>query len=255
MINARSAQHTPYLVRVPETTPMLEPQQYPELVAKALVLDEEPFVTMIDDDNPWVEGLALTAAVGLIAGAAQTVGGWLTAASLPDPLALQNTLLAAARQLATVTNLAPEVADALAGSVWSALAAGSGYSGGWGSIAPLVATPFALLVWWLFFGVVTFGAARAAGGNGSLNSTLGASALMVAPQILLLFSIIPFAAVSSILLSVWGMLIGYRAVQTTHDLTWGRAAIVTLLPYIAALLLVPVLATAFVLGLTAGGYR
>lgn len=234
---------------------MLEPQQYPEMVAKALVLDEEPFVNMIDDDNPWVEGLALTAAIGLLAGAAQTVGGWLTTASLPDPMALQNTLESALRQLAAATNLTPQVADALAGNAWNIASTVTGYSGGWASVAPLVATPFLLIVWWLFFGFVTFGAARAAGGGGSLNSTLGASALMVSPQILLLFSAIPFATVSSILLSVWGLLIGYRAVQTTHDLTWGRAAIVTLIPYIAALLFVPVLATVFILGLTAGGYR
>jgi hypothetical protein len=234
---------------------MLEPQQYPEMVAKALVLDEEPFVNMIDDDNPWIEGLALTAAVGLLAGAAQTVGGWLTTASLPDPMALQNTLESALRQLATATNLAPEVADALAGSAWNVVSTVTGYSGGWTSVTPLVATPFLLLVWWLFFGFITYGAAHAAGGGGSLNSTLGASALMVAPQILLLFSIIPFAGVSSLLLSVWGLLIGYRAVQTTHNLTWGRAAIVTLIPYAVALLLVPVMATVFVLGLTAGGFR
>lgn len=234
---------------------MLEPQLYPELVAKALVLDEEPFVTMIDDDNPWVEGLALTTVVGLIAGAAQTLGGWLTAASLPDPVALQNTLEAGLRQLAAATNLAPDVASALAGPTWNALTTTAGYSGGWAVISPLVGTPVLLLLWWLFFGVVAFGAARAAGGEGSLNSTLGASALMVAPQILLLLSVIPFAAASGLLLSVWGMLIGYRAVQTTHNLTWGRAAVVTLIPYLAGLLLIPVLATAFVLGLTAGGYR
>jgi hypothetical protein len=234
---------------------MLEPQQYPDMVAKALVLDEEPFVNMIDDDNPWVEGLALTAVIGLAAGAAQTVGGWLTAATLPDPQALQNTLEAALRQLAAVTNLAPAVADALVGPAWSAVAAITGYSGGWASLIPLLATPFTLILWWLFFGFVTFGAARAAGGSGSLNSTLGAAALMAAPQILLLLSVVPFAAPGGALLSVWGMLIGYRAVQTTHDLTWGRAALVTLVPYLVALVLLPVLALAFLLGLTAGGYQ
>lgn len=233
---------------------MLEPQQYPDMVAKALVLDEEPFINMIDDDNPWVEGLALTAAIGLLAGAAQTIGGWLTAAAMPDPVALGNTLEAAMRQLATVTNLAPEVADALAGPAWNAVSSFTGYGGGWGTLIPLLATPFTLILWWLFFGFVTFGAARAAGGNGTLNSTLGASALMVAPQILLLLSIVPFAAVSGALLSVWGLLIGYRAVQTAHDLPWGRAALVTLIPYLVALLLAPVLALAFLLGLTAGGY-
>ena len=191
---------------------MLEPQLYPELVAKALVLDEAPFIEMVDDDNPWVEGLALTTAVGLLAGIAQTVGGWLTAASLPDPVALQNTLAAGLHQLAAATNLAPEVADAVTGPLWNGLSTVTGLSGGWAGLSPLIATPATLLLWWLFFGFVAFSAARAAGGHGSLNSTLGASALMVAPQILLIFSVVPFAAAGSALLSVWGMLIGYRAV-------------------------------------------
>lgn len=234
---------------------MLEPQLYPELVAKALVLDEEPFIEMADDDNPWVEGLALTTAIGLIAGLAQTMGGWLTAASLPDPVALQNTVEAGLRQLAAVTNLPPETADAVIGPLWSGLSTATSLGGGWGTIAPLITTPATLLLWWLLFAFVAFGAARAAGGQGSLNSTLGASALMVAPQILLFLSVVPFAAASGLLLSVWGLLIGYRAVQTAHGLTWGRAAVATLAPYVAALLLLPILATAFVLGLTAGGYR
>jgi hypothetical protein len=234
---------------------MLEPQQYPELVAKALVLDDEPFVHMIEDDNPWVEGLALTAVVGLLAGTAQVMGGWLTANSLPDPVAMENALVAAGRQLATTTNLPAAAVDALVLPAWNLLATASGYAGGWTLITPLIATPFLLLVWWLFFGAVTFGGARAAGGNGNLNDTLGATALMVAPQVLLVFSVIPFVTVSSLLLSAWGMLIGYRAVQTTHQLNWARAAIVTIVPYIMAFLLVPLLAAAFVLGLTAGGYR
>jgi hypothetical protein len=234
---------------------MLEPQLYPELVAKALVLEDEPFVHMMEDDNPWVEGLALTTAVGLLAGAAQVVGGWLTANTLPDPQAVQNTLLAGGRQLATVSNLPPEVVDALVGPAWNLFSAVSGYAGGWTHITPLIATPLLFIVWWIFFAFITYGGARAAGGHGSLNDTVGATALMVAPQVLLAFSVIPFVTVSSLLLSAWGLLIGYRAVQTTHQLSWARAALVTIVPYVLALLIVPLLAAAFALGFTAGGYR
>ena len=64
---------------------MLEPQFYPELVARALVLDEEPFAAMVDDDNPWVEGLALTAVVGVTVGIAQALGAWLTRGQFARP--------------------------------------------------------------------------------------------------------------------------------------------------------------------------
>ena len=234
---------------------MLEPQLYPELVAKALVLEDEPFVHMIEDDNPWVEGLALTAAVGLLAGAAQVIGGWLTANILPEPVAIENALLAAGRQLAATTNLAPQVVDALVAPAWNILATTSGYTGGWTLVTPLIMTPFLLLTWWIFFGAVTYGGARAAGGTGNLNDTMGATALIVAPQILLVLSVIPFVAVSSLLVGAWSMLIGYRAVQTTHQLSWARAALVTIVPYVLALLLLPLLAAAFAVGFTAGGYR
>ena len=80
-------------------------------------------------------------------------------------------------------------------------------------------------------------------------------ALIVAPQILLVLSVVPFVAVSGLLLGAWSMLIGYRAVQTTHQLSWARAALVTIVPYVLALLLLPLLAAAFAVGFTAGGYR
>lgn len=38
---------------------MLQPKTYPELVGKALALEAEPFLTLAEDDNPWVEGLFL----------------------------------------------------------------------------------------------------------------------------------------------------------------------------------------------------
>jgi hypothetical protein len=112
-----------------------------------------------------------------------------------------------------------------------------------------------MLAGWLFFGVVAFGAARALGGHGSLNSTLGAAALMVAPQIFQFLRIVPFVSVSSLLLAVWALLIGYRAIQVTHHLTWRRAMVAAVIPYAVVLILVPLLATIFVLGFTAGGYR
>lgn len=234
---------------------MLEPQLYPDLVAKALVLDDEPFAVMHDDDNPWIEGLALIMIVGITAGIAQTIGGWLTVNSLPDPSLVQSALVDGARQLAAILPLPPAAVQALEGGLWNLATNATGYAGGWSSLMPLATTPTALILWWLFFGFVAFGVARALGGHGSLNQTLGATALMVAPQVLLWLSIVPFVAVSGALLTVWGVLIGYRAVQTTHRLSWQRAAVAALAPCAAALVLLPMLATAFALGLTAGGYR
>ena len=88
----------------------------------------------------------------------------------------------------------------------------------------LVLAPLGLVLEWLLFGLVAHGIARALGGQGRFAQTLGAVALMVAPQMFVLLKVIPFVSVSSLLLWVWGLLIVYRAVEVTHDLSWGKAA-------------------------------
>ena len=97
---------------------MLQPRSYPELLGKALFLEAEPFVTMIDDDNPWVEGLFLIVTVGVLVGAAQFIGGVLLTFSLPPVAALEATINAALRQL----GLGAPLLGGLSDSLWSSLA-------------------------------------------------------------------------------------------------------------------------------------
>ena len=91
------------------------------------------------------------------------------------------------------------------------------------------------------------------GGKGGLNATLGATALMAAPQVLLLLTIVPFVTVSGALLAVWGALIAYRGIQVAHDLPWQRAAWATVIAYAVILGLIVLLGSVFGLGLAAGG--
>src|SRR5215211_5955884 len=78
---------------------MLQPKSYPELVGKALVLEAEPFLTLAEDDNPWVEGLFLVTCVGVLLGAAHLIGGLLWTASLPPADAVREALLPSVQQL------------------------------------------------------------------------------------------------------------------------------------------------------------
>jgi hypothetical protein len=41
-------------------------------------------------------------------------------------------------------------------------------------------------------------------------------------------TLVPFVSVSGLLLGVWALLIAYRAVEVTHDLSWQRSALATL---------------------------
>ncbi len=227
---------------------MIQPQSYPALVSKALVLDAEPFIALTDDDDPWVEGLFLTLGVGFLVGMAQLVGQLLTTAVLPPNDALLAALLQGWRQWSTSVPAAinPAVMETALREGWAVVNFWLGYSGGWLRLLTLVTTPTLLLVQWLLAGVIIYGAARFLGGNGTLNQTLGVSALIVAPQILRFAEILPFAAVSQLLLSVWALLILYRGVEVAHDLPWQKAFVAAVTPLL--LLILFVLLVAILLG-------
>ena len=234
---------------------MLSPQSYPELVARALVFDEEAFEVMVGDDNPVLEGATMTAAVGILAGGALALGSVLTAATLPAPTLILTTLLQGWQQLATTVAIPPEVVTRAITLMWEFSTVASGYAGGLSHLLPLVVAPAVMLAWWLFFGFVAFGAARSVGGAGTLAGTMGATALIAAPGALLLFSMVPFAGVSFVLIGVWSLLIGYRAVAVAHNLPWQKAIVAVLIPYAAALVILLLLALTFGAGLSAGGFQ
>ena len=234
---------------------MLQPRSYPEFVAKALVLDDEPFQAMVDDDNPWMEGIVLVTAVSVLAGIGLAIGGFLTAATLPDPAVALNALLQGWRQFAAVTSLPPAQVEAVIADIWTVAATVSGYAGSWSHFLPIISVPIMALLWWLFFSIVAFGVARSMGGRGSLNATLGASALIVAPMIFHVAAIVPFASASSLMVGLWGLLIGYRAIHISHEISWRNAAWATIIVYLAALFALLLVALAFSVGYTAGGFR
>ncbi len=234
---------------------MLQPRAYPEFVAKALVLDNDPFEAMVDDDNPWMEGFVLVTTVSLLAGVALAIGGWLTAATLPDPAVALATLLQGWRQVAATLGLPTASAEPILVDAWALTTYATGYAGGWSHFLPILSVPGMALVWWLFFSVASFGVARAFGGSGTLRATFGAAALTVAPLSFLLLSIVPFAGVGNLMLLSWGGLIGYRAIHVAQELDWRRAALSTLIVYALALLAGVLIALAFGAGYATGGFQ
>ncbi|MBW7884019.1 MAG: YIP1 family protein [Caldilineaceae bacterium] len=234
---------------------MLQPQSYPEFVAKALVLDSEPFEAMVDDDNPWIEGLVFVVALSFLAGIARALGGLLTAATLPAPEATLSAAIQGWQQLASLVALPVAQGEAVLRSAWELAALSSGYTGGWSHLLPIITLPLLMLLWWVFFSLVAHGVARAMGGSGTLNATMGASALIAAPMVFLVLTIVPFASPSGAMLLIWGVLIAYRAVHIAHDLSWQNAAKTTLIVYAVALLAGTLLALMFTFGYSMGGYR
>ena len=203
---------------------MLQPQNYPRFIGQALFLEPDPFVEMVDDDNPWIEGLFLCAFIGVLVAVAKLVGGLLLTASLPPSEALLNMVLWGLRQSAANGETLYEIELALR-NVWPFFLAYSDYDSGWFRFLALATTPLSLIGQWLCFGLIAHLIARACGGQGSLGQTLGAMALSTAPRLLYLFTVLPFVSVSSILIHVWGVLIAYRGLEVAHELSPGPAAL------------------------------
>ncbi len=217
---------------------MLRPRIYPELVGRAMMLDPDPFIVMVDDDEPWAEGFFFVVVVGVLVGVARLIGGLLTTATLPPTDALLETLLQGWRQLGfTFISVASPEMEATLRQAWSGFLWYAGLGGGWARLLTLVTSPLGVLLPWLVYGLVGHLAARVLGGIGSLSQTMGATALVAAPHTLLFATALPWVRVPGILLSVWGLLIAYRALQVAHALPWRRAVFAALLPVLVLILL------------------
>lgn len=214
---------------------MLQPKNYPRFIGQALLLEPDPFVEMVDDDNPWIEGLFLCACIGVLGAVAKLVGGLLLTASLPPSEAILSILFHTLRQSALNGETVLEIERAVR-NVWPFFLVTSGYDSGWFRLVTLATAPLCLIAQWFFFGFVGHLLARAVGGRGALGQTLGAMALSNAPRLLALFSIIPFVSVASLLIHVWGVLIAYRGLEVAHELSPGPAALVAIGTWLLLLL-------------------
>jgi hypothetical protein len=234
---------------------MLQPKTYPELVGKALVLEAEPFITLAEDDNPWVEGLFLVTCVGVLLGGAHLIGGLLWTASLPPADAVREALLPGIQQLFAQMGMGRDplqVANTFR-QFWGWGAGFVGYQGGFARFFFALLEPIWLVLQWLLLALITHGAARLLGGKGTLVQTLGTTALASAPYVLGILTIIPFVSVSGLLLGFWAILILYRAVEITHDLTWQRAAIAVMATPLLLVLLSFLIAALFTTLFAIGG--
>jgi hypothetical protein len=229
------------------------------LVFRALILDSEAFDELRDDDDPFVEGLFLLVLIGLIAAALALVGQVLAWGSVPRLDAIRDVVLSNLQQQPwwSVIGSDPET---LAGfqQTWDL---------GWRLFPPLLGAPdparaaLNLLVWpvwlvlsWLVYALLAHGFALWLGGRGSLRSALGTTALSFTPFLLNGLGLVPFVVLGGAL-NTWQLILRYKAIRSAHELSWGRSAAATLLPYLVYLLVSLVLGAIFavLIALIVGG--
>ena len=224
---------------------MLQPQSYPKLLGQALTLEPAPFVEIVDDDNPWIEGLFFVFVLGVLIGVARLVGGLLVSASLPPADAVLEALVASLKQALPSFGAGQTGGEPFVRQSWSLIIPFFNYGSGWLRLLMLIVTPLLLIGQWLLYATTSHAAARMLGGKGRLGQTLGTLALSTAPSILLMATIVPFVAVSPLLVHCWGLLIAYRGLEVVHNLPPGKAAIAALIPFVLGALL-------FLLAVTVG---
>ncbi len=208
------------------------------LLWDALFLQRDAYARMRDDNNPFVEGLFVLVVLGVALGLLGVVGATLEWASSPSLSAVQDTVLANLQQMPWWQFMQQDPqAEATWFQIWNGIwdvvraTAPSPAS----SLLGIVTIPLGLIFGWLVYGLVAYLFARLLGGLGTLNQTLGATALAAAPQLLNALTVLPFVAIFS--LGTWTLLCNYMALRTVHGLSWQRSVAAALLPLLAFALL------------------
>lgn len=232
------------------------------MVWNALFLQHDAYEEMRQDNNPFVEGLFILVVLGVVLGLVGVVGATLQWASSPNLNELQAVILSNLQHMQwweLAQQSSPEFVPMFQqfwDGIWQVIAGVAPTPAG--SLAGIITRPLGLIVNWLVFGLLAYVIARLLGGKGTLNQTLGTTALAAAPQLLNLFGALPFVAVAGI--GTWTMLCRYMAIRTTHDLTWPRAVWATILPPLILGLIIALLSfvatfvfSAMIAALIAGG--
>jgi hypothetical protein len=152
------------------------------LVLRALFLDGEAYDRMRDDDNPFVEGIFLIVLIGLGTALLSLIGQAVAWASIPSLDAIKNLILQDYQRMAWWSSMVsnPQALDTF-NRFWDL---------GWRILPPLFGAPnltgaaFNILAWpllgvlgWLVYGLLAYLFARMFHGTGTLNQTLGTTAL------------------------------------------------------------------------------
>ena len=98
---------------------------------------------------------------------------------------------------------------------------------------------------WLGYGVIVLLFAKLAGGRGILNLFFGLTALVAVPNLLQIFSFLPFLGPVLIFVAfLWGGAVYIRAGQISQEFSGGKAVVISLLPLLIVLLITACTASA-----------
>ena len=104
--------------------------------------------------------------------------------------------------------------------------------GGW------ISTTLGYIGPWLWYGALFLLFAKLAGGRGILNHFFGLTALLAVPNLLQIFSFVPYLGPIVMLVAIiWGIAVYIRAVQISQEFSGGKAVLITALPLLIVFLI------------------
>jgi hypothetical protein len=232
-----------------------------QTVLGAFLLQEDTYVGMRDDAQHMKRALVLVVAVGLlvgVTGACGRLGEWAVS---PPMDKVQSVVLSHLMQMPWFTDMSrsPEALEIFKQQ----------YDLGWNlakalvpspsALVGIITTPLSLLIVWFAYGLLAHLSARILGGKGSAGQTLACTALAVAPQLLNVVMVLPFAQAAGV--STWTLVCNFSAIRSAHGLNGWRALVATLLPLVLATIVGALLACAGgaligpIIGRMVGGVR
>jgi hypothetical protein len=204
---------------------------------RGLFLQPSAYAEMRDDNNPFIEGIFLIAAVGMGVAIFGLVGTLLDWASSPGMAAIKDAVYGNLIQMPWYQILQEQAGQPFADQFRQQ------YEMGWrifpvifGAPDPgraalgILLTPLGLILGWLAYGAVAHVIARLLGGEGTFSETLGVTALAVAPQLLNLALIFPGLTVGAVI-GTWTLICRFTGLRIAHhNLTWPRVLAAAVLP-------------------------
>jgi len=224
--------------------------RFASLVMRGLFLRPDAYEEMREAKNPFVEGLFVILVVGVIVAAAAIIGSTLEWATTPDLASIQQAIYDGVTEMPWFQELGQDIGPKFLAQFqaqwnwawrWAKTFAPTPLS----SLANIVTTPLRLILGWLVAGALSHLFARWMGGEATLSQTLGTTALAVAPQILNVAGLLPFAAIGGVV-GTWSLICWYVAIKEAHRLSWSRAFWATVLPRLVLWLLILVVVSVVV---------
>lgn len=205
------------------------------LVLRALFLDSSAYDELRHDDNPYVEGMFLVVILGVATALLRLVGEIIAWASTPSMDAIKQVIFNAYQKMpwwSQATQLSGFEATFRRywDLIWRIFPSLFGAPTPGGAALNILTWPVVALVSWLIYGVLAHLFARLLKGEGTLNQTLGTTALAFSPLMFRGLEIIPFVSIGAAI-TTWQLICRYKAVRSAHRLPWQRAFWATVLPF------------------------